>query len=284
MRSTARAGDRGADGCRASTSSTPAAAFLPLQDEVFPERNTSGDLLTTGEPVGRGIPQVAVVMDRARGGAYGPAMCDESIIVKNQGTIFLGGPPLVKAATGEVVERRDLGGGDVAFAFVGRDDNWPRRPARAPIAREIIRPHLIGAKRGSRLDAISPGWYRQRGSDGFRGAALSATSSTACPAPTRATPSTCGGEFSHAWIDRSQIGMLRKSRMPSASPRTKQRCHGRGFVLGDEHRLLCRRPRSGGGQRGETAWIVGDGRSAIAELIGRQLHSDPRRGPHDDSR
>ncbi len=80
-------------------------AFLPLQDEVFPDRDHFGRIFYNQANLSAlGVPQVAVVMGSCTaGGAYVPAMCDESIIVKNQGTIFLGGPPLVKAATGEVV-------------------------------------------------------------------------------------------------------------------------------------------------------------------------------------
>src|SRR6185369_11463744 len=90
-------------------------AFLPKQDEVFPDRDHFGRIFYNQANLSaKGIPQVAVVMGSCTaGGAYVPAMSDETIIVKNQGTIFLGGPPLVKAATGEVVSAEDLGGGDV---------------------------------------------------------------------------------------------------------------------------------------------------------------------------
>src|SRR5215207_1686110 len=87
-------------------------AFLPLQDEVFPDRDHFGRIFYNQANLSAlGIPQVAVVMGSCTaGGAYVPAMCDESIIVRNQGTIFLAGPPLVKAATGEVVSAEELGG------------------------------------------------------------------------------------------------------------------------------------------------------------------------------
>ncbi len=90
-------------------------AFLPMQDDVFPDREHFGRIFFNQANLsGRGIPQIASVMGSCTaGGAYVPAMSDESVIVKNQGTIFLGGPPLVKAATGEVVTAEDLGGGDV---------------------------------------------------------------------------------------------------------------------------------------------------------------------------
>src|SRR6187397_949587 len=90
-------------------------AFLPLQAEVFPDRDHFGRIFYNQARMSAfGIPQVAVVMGSCTaGGAYVPAMSDEAIIVKNQGTIFLGGPPLVKAATGEEVTAEELGGGDL---------------------------------------------------------------------------------------------------------------------------------------------------------------------------
>src|SRR6187431_1177395 len=90
-------------------------AFLPLQDEVFPDREHFGRIFFNQANLSaQGIPQIASVMGSCTaGGAYVPAMSDESIIVRNQGTIFLGGPPLVKAATGEIVTAEELGGGDV---------------------------------------------------------------------------------------------------------------------------------------------------------------------------
>ena len=90
-------------------------AFLPRQDDVFPDREHFGRIFyNQAQMSARGIPQLAVVMGSCTaGGAYVPAMCDESIIVREQGTIFLGGPPLVQAATGERVDAETLGGGDV---------------------------------------------------------------------------------------------------------------------------------------------------------------------------
>ncbi|MFM8990048.1 MAG: carboxyl transferase domain-containing protein, partial [Alphaproteobacteria bacterium] len=90
-------------------------ANLPSQDEVFPDRDHFGRIFYNQATMSAaGIPQIAVVMGSCTaGGAYVPAMSDEAIIVKGQGTIFLGGPPLVKAATGEVVSAEDLGGADV---------------------------------------------------------------------------------------------------------------------------------------------------------------------------
>src|SRR5213079_1932600 len=90
-------------------------ANLPNQDQVFPDREHFGRIFyNQANMSAAGIPQIALVMGSCTaGGAYVPAMSDEAIIVKNQGTIFLGGPPLVKAATGEIVSPEDLGGADV---------------------------------------------------------------------------------------------------------------------------------------------------------------------------
>jgi len=116
-------------------------AFLPLQDEVFPDREHFGRIFYNQARLSAaGIPQVAVVMGSCTaGGAYVPAMCDESVIVKNQGTIFLGGPPLVKAATGEVVDAETLGGGDVHARTSGVVDHLADSDAHAlAMAREIV--------------------------------------------------------------------------------------------------------------------------------------------------
>jgi 3-methylcrotonyl-CoA carboxylase beta subunit len=100
-------------------------ANLPNQDEVFPDREHFGRIFYNQATMSaQGIPQIAVVMGSCTaGGAYMPAMSDESIIVKEQGTIFLGGPPLVKAAIGEVVSAEDLGGGDVHTRLSGVADH-----------------------------------------------------------------------------------------------------------------------------------------------------------------
>jgi 3-methylcrotonyl-CoA carboxylase beta subunit len=119
-------------------------AFLPLQDEVFPDRDHFGRIFYNQANLSsQGIPQIAVVMGSCTaGGAYVPAMCDESVIVRNQGTIFLGGPPLVKAATGEIVSAEDLGGGDVHSRHSGVTDHLAENDRHAlAIAREIVR-HL----------------------------------------------------------------------------------------------------------------------------------------------
>ncbi|MBT8077156.1 MAG: methylcrotonoyl-CoA carboxylase [Gammaproteobacteria bacterium] len=99
-------------------------AFLPKQDEVFPDRDHFGRIFYNQARMSAlGIPQIAAVMGSCTaGGAYVPAMCDEAVIVKNQGTIFLGGPPLVKAATGEIVDAETLGGGNVHSRISGVTD------------------------------------------------------------------------------------------------------------------------------------------------------------------
>jgi len=116
-------------------------AFLPRQDEVFPDRDHFGRIFFNQANLSaRGIPQIAVVMGSCTaGGAYVPAMSDESIIVRGQGTIFLGGPPLVKAATGEVVSTEDLGGADVHTRISGVADHLADNDAHALfIARRIL--------------------------------------------------------------------------------------------------------------------------------------------------
>ncbi len=116
-------------------------AFLPLQDEVFPDRDHFGRIFFNQAAMSaRAIPQVAVVMGSCTaGGAYVPAMSDESVIVKGTGTIFLGGPPLVKAATGEEVTSEELGGADVHSRVSGVTDHYAVSDEHAlALAREIV--------------------------------------------------------------------------------------------------------------------------------------------------
>ncbi len=116
-------------------------AFLPLQDEVFPDKEHFGRIFfNQANMSAAGIPQIAAVMGSCTaGGAYVPAMSDESIIVKNQGTIFLGGPPLVKAATGEEVSAEDLGGADVHCRLSGVTDHYAQNDGHAlVIVRRIV--------------------------------------------------------------------------------------------------------------------------------------------------
>ncbi len=116
-------------------------ANLPNQDDVFPDRDHFGRIFyNQAQMSAKGIAQIAVVMGSCTaGGAYVPAMSDETIIVKNQGTIFLGGPPLVKAATGEVVSSEDLGGGDVHTRLSGVADHLAQSDTHAlGLAREAV--------------------------------------------------------------------------------------------------------------------------------------------------
>jgi len=116
-------------------------ANLPNQDEVFPDRDHFGRIFyNQANMSAEGIPQIAVVMGSCTaGGAYVPAMSDEAIIVRNQGTIFLGGPPLVKAATGEVVSAEDLGGADVHSRTSGVTDHYAMNDAHAlAMARRVV--------------------------------------------------------------------------------------------------------------------------------------------------
>ncbi|PAT35244.1 carboxyl transferase domain-containing protein [Vandammella animalimorsus] len=117
-------------------------ANLPNQDDVFPDRDHFGRIFyNQANMSAQGIAQIAVVMGSCTaGGAYVPAMSDETIIVKNQGTIFLGGPPLVKAATGEVVSAEDLGGGDVHTRLSGVADYLAQNDMHAlALAREKVK-------------------------------------------------------------------------------------------------------------------------------------------------
>jgi 3-methylcrotonyl-CoA carboxylase beta subunit len=123
-------------------------AYLPLQDEVFPDRDHFGRIFYNQANLSAGgVPQIAVVMGSCTaGGAYVPAMADESIIVRNQGTIFLGGPPLVKAATGEVVSAEDLGGADLHSRTSGVTDHYALDDRHAlAMARQCVS-HLNRAK------------------------------------------------------------------------------------------------------------------------------------------
>ena len=116
-------------------------AFLPMQDEVFPDRDHFGRIFYNQARLSRdGIAQIAAVMGSSTaGGAYVPAMSDETVIVRNQGTIFLGGPPLVKAATGEIVSAEELGGGVTHSRISGVTDHLAENDHHAlEIVRSIV--------------------------------------------------------------------------------------------------------------------------------------------------
>ena len=157
-------------------------AFLPRQDEVFPDREHFGRIFFNQANLSaKGIPQIAAVLGSCTaGGAYVPAMSDEAVIVRNQGTIFLGGPPLVKAATGEVVTAEELGGGDLHSKVSGvtdhlaHDDRDALRIVRRIVgdARPAHSPRRGTSRRPSSRSPIRP------------------SSTTSCP-PTRGCPTTC---------------------------------------------------------------------------------------------
>ena len=132
-------------------------AFLPMQDEVFPDKEHFGRIFYNQARLSAlNIPQIAVVMGSCTaGGAYVPAMCEESIIVRDQGTIFLAGPPLVKAATGEIVTAEELGGADVHTRISGVADHFAQNDHHAlAIARRIV--GNLNARKRVELDVVSP--------------------------------------------------------------------------------------------------------------------------------
>jgi 3-methylcrotonyl-CoA carboxylase beta subunit len=137
-------------------------AFLPLQDEIFPDREHFGRIFYNQAHLSAAnIPQIGVVMGSCTaGGAYVPAMSDESIIVRKQGTIFLGGPPLVKAATGEVVDAESLGGADVHCSKSGVTDHYAMDDAHAlQLARDAV--SFLNRKKDNPLDmreSVSPAY------------------------------------------------------------------------------------------------------------------------------
>ncbi len=128
-------------------------AFLPRQDEVFPDRDHFGRIFyNQANMSAKAIPQIAVVMGSCTaGGAYVPAMSDETVIVRDQGTIFLAGPPLVKAATGEIVTAEDLGGGDVHTRVSGVADHLADNDSHAL----YIARHIVGNLNRTKLNAVS---------------------------------------------------------------------------------------------------------------------------------
>ena len=137
-------------------------AFLPLQADVFPDRGHFGRIFyNQAQLSSRGIPQIAVVMGSCTaGGAYVPAMSDEAIIVRNQGTIFLGGPPLVKAATGEVISAEELGGGDLHSRTSGVTDHLAADDADAlAMARDVLENVVLPRSPSVELSAPEPPAY-----------------------------------------------------------------------------------------------------------------------------
>ena len=157
-------------------------AFLPMQDDVFPDKEHFGRIFFNQANLSaEGIPQIAAVMGSCTaGGAYVPAMSDETVIVKDQGTIFLGGPPLVKAATGEVVTAEELGGGDVHARTSGVVDHLAEDDAHAlAIVRSIV--DTLPPARAAPLDRTPRSRSRSP---------TPASSTTSCrPTPARRTTS-----------------------------------------------------------------------------------------------
>lgn len=137
-------------------------AYLPLQDEVFPDRDHFGRIFyNQANMSAQNIPQIAVVMGSCTaGGAYVPAMADESIMVKEQATIFLGGPPLVKAATGEVISAEALGGAEVHCRHSGVADHYAENDAHALHLARVTISHLNRQKPQSlsRKDSVEPAY------------------------------------------------------------------------------------------------------------------------------
>ncbi|MDI1351345.1 MAG: carboxyl transferase domain-containing protein [bacterium] len=135
-------------------------AFLPLQAEVFPDRDHFGRIFyNQAQMSAQNIPQIAVVMGSCTaGGAYVPAMADESIMVKNQATIFLGGPPLVKAATGEIISAEELGGADIHCRTSGVADHYADHDAHALHLARVAISNLNRNKKDriKRIDSIEP--------------------------------------------------------------------------------------------------------------------------------
>ena len=187
-------------------------AFLPLQAEVFPDREHFGRIFfNQARMSAERIPQIAVVMGSCTaGGAYVPAMSDETIIVKGTGTIFLGGPPLVKAATGEEVTAEELGGADVHTRLSGVADYLAEDDAHAlQLARTIV----VDAAHAQ--DAAAPD-MRRAGGSALRSRARSTASST----PTRASRTTCA-RSSRAWSTARASTNSRSATARRSSPASR---------------------------------------------------------------
>ncbi len=270
-------------------------AFLPMQDEVFPDRDHFGRIFYNQANLSAaGVPQLAAVLGSSTaGGAYVPAMSDETVIVAEQGTIFLGGPPLVKAATGEVVSAEDLGGGARARPRLRR--RRPPRRRRRRRARADPRPRRDAARRSpGRLGphgepeepAVSPDDLYGGAARGRRHAARSARGHR--PPRRRQPVHRVQGRVRHDARHRvrphprasgrhrreprravQRVGAegralrraLRPARHPAAVPAEHHRLHGRPRVRGGRHRQA--RREDGDGRR--------DGAGAEAHRRDRRL-------------
>ena len=154
--------------------------YLPLQDELFPDvRGFGQSFYNQANLSAECIPQIAAVLGSCTaGGAYVPAMCDENVIVANQGTIFLGGPPLVKAATGEEVSAEELGGGELHTKRSGVSDHLARNDEEALADRALDRQHpglAAGDAVGDRGPSSRPSWTRASSPAPFRPTSASST-------------------------------------------------------------------------------------------------------------
>jgi 3-methylcrotonyl-CoA carboxylase beta subunit len=213
-------------------------ANLPHQDEVFPDRDHFGRIFyNQAQMSAQGIPQIAVVMGSCTaGGAYVPAMSDESVIVRNQGTIFLGGPPLVKAATGEVVTAEELGGADVHARVSGVADHLCARTTRMRWrSRAHRRQSQPRAKRRHRTCAPREPLYDPRELYGVV-PVRSCASPTTCARSSRASSTArvrrvqgalrhddAGAGFAHIW------GISGRHRRQQRHPVLRERAEGRAF-------------------------------------------------------
>ncbi len=186
-------------------------AFLPKQDEVFPDKEHFGRIFFNQARMSAAkIPQIASVMGSCTaGGAYVPAMSDETVIVRNQGTIFLGGPPLVKAAIGEIVTAEELGGGDVHSRISGVTDHLAENDEHAlQIVRDIV---------ATLPRPAAPAWdvgHRRRTRWRIR------RSSTA-PSPPTSTPSTTSARSSPGWSTAAASTSSRRTTAPPWSPASR---------------------------------------------------------------
>jgi 3-methylcrotonyl-CoA carboxylase beta subunit len=223
-------------------------ANLPNQDEVFPDRDHFGRIFyNQANMSAAGIAQIAVVMGSCTaGGAYVPAMSDEAVIVRGQGTIFLAGPPLVKAATGEIVSAEDLGGADVHCRVSGVADHYAENDAHAlGIARGIVA-HLNTVKPSSLGDARTGAAALRRG-ELYGMSRPTAASRSTCAKSSRASSmaansTSSSGCMARPWSPASRIsGACRSGSSPitaSCSARARRKaphfielCAQRGIPL-----------------------------------------------------
>jgi len=208
-------------------------AFLPLQDEVFPDRDHFGRIFYNQARLSaKNIPQIAVVMGSCTaGGAYVPAMCDEAIIVKEQGTIFLGGPPLVKAATGEEVDAETLGGADTHTRLSGVADHFADNDLHAlAIARELVA-HLNRPRSGAPvLETVNePAYPAPTPTPGCRASLIISPTTTCTRWPLRANWSPIStGHGPERPCSRPSMNRPTRPRISTAScpptPATPSRC------------------------------------------------------------